>query len=60
MLNQKKKKGISLVNTTLAETNALRVSADEATKAVEETPAHVDQPAFVDPLPIDTVHFVKL
>jgi len=56
-----KKKGISLVNTTLSDTGALRVNSDEATKTINEsTPVHVAQPAFIDCLPIDTVHFVKL
>jgi hypothetical protein len=56
-----KKKGISLVNTQLGNTGALRVSSDDAATAIHEsTPAHVSQPAFIDTLPIDTVHFVKL
>jgi len=56
-----KKKGISLINTQLTHTAALKVSSEEAANAIHEsTPAHVPQPAFIDALPIDTVHFVKL
>jgi hypothetical protein len=56
-----KKKGISLLNTTLTETAALKVTGDEATKLINEaTSAFVPEAAFIDSLPIDTVHFVKL
>jgi len=51
-----KKKGIALLNTTLA-TNT--ITDDEATKKVEEeTAAFNATPAYIDQTPIDEVHFV--
>lgn len=51
-----KKKGISLLNTSLTHN---RVSNDEATKIIDEASQEfVPEAAFIDPIPIDTVHYI--
>ena len=55
-----KKKGISLANTTLADTAALYVSKEEAAKGVEESSkVFTAEPASVERVPIDTVHYIQ-
>lgn len=53
-----KKKGIALQNTSL-EKSADKITNEQAFAAIEEvTTAFNPVPAYVDPLPIDTVHYI--
>jgi inorganic pyrophosphatase len=52
-----RKKGISLLNSTLAHEKV--ASQDEATRVVNEASTeYVPEPAYVDQLPIDAVHYI--
>jgi len=54
-----KKKGICMVNTTLAKTIALKLSKEATDAMVKADSADfVAEPAAIDRLPIDTVHYV--
>lgn len=53
-----KKKGISLLNTTFDGSN--KTTSDEALKQLNEASQEFNaQPAFIEPLPIETVHYVN-
>ena len=55
-----KKKGISLINTSVEKSGEMKIEAQEASKKVEETSKPFNaEPAHVEKLPIDTVYYVS-
>ena len=54
-----KKKGISLLNTSLDYTAGSKITSDEGLKAIEEASQPFNPtPAFVEQVPIDTVYYI--
>jgi inorganic pyrophosphatase len=54
-----KKKGISLLHTTLDNSDENKITSDQGLKAIEEaSQAFNPVPAFIEQVPIDTVHYI--